>query len=281
MSNPGDIDRRTVLQLLAASGTTLGGAGAVSGGKSGSRGPSKEESETEPLPDVETTELRKKTARQEVESAASTASVERMRAFLSSNHDSRINGNALSGVRIAGDELRDHVRLSVPIQPRHGDNHLEVRIFDDGVTAQALVDGAAYFTGPQTVADQSALGAEGAVVPASEWERGGSSGEGLQTQGFDRACLAQGTFDAGGPACTFISGVAAVGSGILLLIPEPGSTATGAVALSLILGGSCNIANALEDGLNLNCEITEIGVCVSIPSPLSPTGVYAYPADCV
>lgn len=204
-----------------------------------------------------------------------------MREFLVAKHNSRINSNALTGVRVVGDEIRNHERLSLPIQPQRGDNFVEIRIFDDGVTAQALVDEEAYFIGPQTIADQSGIGNAGAVIPSSEWRQGEMAGGEVRLQSFERECLAQGTFDAGGPACTFISGIAAVGAGILVFIPEPGSTAVGSVALAGILGGSCNIARALENGLNLNCEITEVGVCVSYPSPFAPYGVYTYPADCI
>jgi len=233
-----------------------------------------------PTLDVETEELDWFESFYAYRRALSSEAGQKMAEFLDSE-DSSTDESELSGRRVTVKSGQDHTLLTVPLETGNDHDLLELRVFDEGVSAQAYVNGEGYMTTPTVETKTASAGAEG-VIELSEWDgQHGAQRTVEPAASWDRACVASGTFDAGGPACTFLQGIAAVAGGILLLIPEPGTTAVGSVALAGILAGSCSIAQALENGLDLNCSITEIGLCVSIPSPVSPTGVYAYPAVCV
>lgn len=292
-----DPNRREVLGKIAVTGTLAGsfvGSAAArrqrGGEDSASQGVGGQAVE---LPDVAVDTLGQRSAEEKLTAVRDTDVFTSMNSYLEDNYGAKIDPTRVSGVEIEGESIYDHVSLTVPTRNRSNHEQLTVRIFERGeVSVQAFVDGSGYFVSqprpgsPGDIDAQAASdepgGRKETIVPHTQWRpRQATSGSVRAAASFSEPCIASGTFDAGGPACTFISGVAALGGAILLVIPEPSTSATGAVAIAGALTGGCQIAKALENGLDLPCEVTEVGICVTIPTPWSPTGVYAYPADCV
>lgn len=236
------------------------------------------------VPDIETVQLSRWSVLRSYAQARSRRPVAEMLEFLSNKRGLNLEYRNISGFQVDGAEIQKHNVLRLPI---HGDQNtgqeqklgrVEIREYDRSATAEVLLGDDVYWSSPNISSSLEGNSQNVAqntdVVQALDWESRQDSNE----IGLARTCMTDPTFDAGGPACTFVSGLTAVAGGVLMLIPEPGSTAIGVVAISSVLAGSCTIMKAIDEVVD--CNVTEIGFCITYPKWNSLPKAYLYPVDC-
>lgn len=265
MENNPSSNRRSILKSIGAGigATSLAGLGTASSGSS---------STGQPL-GVQTESLSTDVTNAYFGQAQQMSTVQEMKAFLK-QQGLKIDRSRLSGTRVTADVVSEHVSLKVPFKSSQDteDGHLDLRVFNETVvSAQALIEETVY------VADQYTLeSAKSNVMSMLEHEQ---MKQAMPSAQFERNCSASYTFNGDGYGCKIIQGLAAIGAGVLTVIPEPGSTALGVVALGTILGGGC----ALFEGVNKffsDCDVGELKLCVVQPCTFCTPSLYIYPSDC-
>jgi len=269
--------RRSILKSIGAGTATV----SVMSGMSSANDTVEVNGQDPRLSTIKTDSLQQRAEERAYEQVSSTQSGKDMIAFLRSNSYT-IAEDDLSGKKISVDDGHDHTMLTAPIKSeRRGGEATDVlvfRMFEEGVTAHATIDGQGYGTIPagDKLHDSISTGTD-SVVPIAEIHRQARNIGDVGPE-WSISCLASGTFSATGPACTFLQGFAAILAGVLIIVPEPGSTVVGTAALSVILGGSCTIGRAIENATGC-CSVFDIGICVGVPMPWNPAPVHAYPAN--
>ncbi len=232
--------------------------------------------------DVETTELSDGEARRQAGRAMGTGPVREMRKFLNERSGVTIDPSEFSGSRVDPDAI-PHEFVSLHSSPQDGVT-FGINVFEQTATVNVYFEDTGYTSNPSIVGDDltsTAVETDANVLTSMEWKEAGVR----TTASFpSRDCDLSGTFDTGGPACLAISALGAIGSGILFVIPEPGTTAVGTVGILSVLSGSCTIAEAIDYFLAPECNFTEIGMCLQYNCWLDPlVGVwcevdaYVYP----
>jgi len=258
-------NRRNVLKSI--------GAGIGATGFAGLGAASDDDSTTEQTIDVRTETLSANVTNAYFGQAQRTETTRALNEFLREQglHADRTR---LTGTRVNADFVSEHVSLKAPFQSSEDttEGYLDLRVFDDStVTAKAFVDGTAY------VADRFTLRSAGADV-MTELDREQLTQSAVSTQ-VTRDCSATYTFNGDGYGCKILQGLAAVGASVLMLVPEPSSTAIGTVALAGILGGGCTLFEAVNKYFE-DCDVGKLQLCVVQPCAVCTPSLYLYPVDC-
>lgn len=181
---------------------TISGISAASGDDSG------------PVPEINTEDLRERDAREKFEEYAAEEPIDETITFVEEETDYGITENAVSGTAVDGDDFPDYVILDIPLDPRPENEYLEVRILEESVAAEVVIEDDAYRSMPALTGDNTEVQAatekldseeafDQDVVNVYEWynDQIESDQPGVQSTA-SVSCWEEGTFDVGGPAWT-------------------------------------------------------------------------------
>jgi hypothetical protein len=258
-------NRRSILKSL--------GAGIGASGLAGLGAASSDDSTGGQTVGVQTETLSADVTNTYFEQAQQTETAQALEQFLT-EQGLEADRTRLTGTRVSADFVSEHVSLKAPFQSSTDttEGYLDLRVFDGNtVTAKALVGETVY------VADQFTLRSAGTDV-MTELDREQLTQSTVGTQ-VSRNCSASYTFNGDGYGCKVLQGLAAVGAGVLTLIPEPSSTAVGTVALAGILGGGCTLFEAVNKYFD-DCDVGKLKLCVVQPCTVCTPSLYLYPVDC-
>lgn len=265
-----DIDRRALLKGLGISGgAATGFSGIVS---------ALNESDVA----ISSVRLSKSEAKKQFGKAMSTAPGRAVNKFVSQRKGTGVERSGISGIKILPEDKPEFVVLTVPLSG-DGDS-VVLKVFDQTATGTVSIDGELYKSNPKTTSGGvTSDETNAAVVPAEDWAEYSQTADQVTTQGSN--CTYSGSFDTGGPACDFLGGIALLAGAVMVVVPEPGSSIAGVFLISSVLGGSCLIADSIDDALG-GCNFTRIGVCVKVRCFTDPLVGYwcdyaaeVYPVD--
>ncbi|MDQ2050380.1 hypothetical protein RBH26_07760 [Natronolimnohabitans sp. A-GB9] len=244
--------------------------------------------------EISTEKLKTGETRRLYSQARSSPAGEAMEAFLVDEQESvngrgnsLINTKEMTGMRITGSEIPEHVRLKAPLRSSRGElqDYIELRVLqNDAVTAEALVNDRAYKTNPSLLSDNQDIGTSSGssdsnqeVMTAIEWyQEMQSSGPSIANA---TSCGSSWTFENNSAACQLLSGLTVIAGAVLTIIPEPGTTAIGTVSIAGVLSGSCTVIDAVDQMVD-DCNVNEITICAYQPCWYCTPNYYAYPSDC-
>lgn len=255
------LNRRNLLKRIGIAGGSVSALSGVSAGESDSDGGFDKE------------KLTKGKAIQHYRKALSTEPVKEMKSFLDEK-DAKVEFKSITGSRVTQPSGREFVAIQAGLSGLGEYAQLTVHAFEKTATATAIIGGDAYKSNPDIVRSGKYSTQEDSpdVMPVKEWyEQTETKDQGVSIQSRD--CEYGGTFDVGGPACDFISGISVLAGSVFAVIPEPGSTIIGTALISGVLAGSCTASEAIDDILG-GCNFTKIGICVQ--SSCRPDPIYGY-----
>lgn len=263
-----EINRRNLLKTVGASGLTISTLSGLA------------TADTDLAEDIQTEELGNDEVHQAVAKARKTEPVRELERFLRKK-GVKIQSHDFSGVRIVPNKAPEHVVLETSLENTRDEDDLaglSIRVFDGTATASAVVGGTGYKANPETISSELNTNTTNQnVATVGEWVQETIDQQDEKTLGAN--CDTQGTFDVGGPACTFISGLALGAGTIMAFLPEPGSTIAGTTLLSGVLGSGCQISESLDNSIADACNYTKITVCVNYNCRLDPiNGTWCDPA---
>lgn len=278
--------RRNILKSVAAPSVLVG---SVTNPVAGS---SPEPSVSQEDVSYKVEELDHKDTRRYLGQAQSEEPVREMGQYLRQEKNINVNFGKVSGVRVNPNGGKEHVVLQIPLNnSKYNNAKLHLRVFEDTATASALVGSTEYKSNPESVSIS-----DSGVLTTTEWgkylskqNKSGKSAAGVRPQisTSEVSCDSSTTVSAdSGLACRFVQSVAAIGSGVLLIFPEPSSSAKGAVGFSVILGGGCELHDIVTDHLAGCSDFDELTLCAEYNCRIDPiSGVWcepeirAFPAD--
>lgn len=224
-------------------------------------------------PVVETEQLRYYKSLRLLSDARRSKPVNELVEFLNEQKQASVDYFDVEGHRVSYRNGPKHIVLNTPLNHRNdNDAKMSVLLSDEDAVlagASASIEGQVFKSNPDIIRSdiQSGDSVEAAaagddsdydVVDAVEWEKHNySAGEaGIMSA----ECENKATFDIGEPAPRWVcEALAAAGTAIgsigavLVLVPEPGSTAVGLVtigAVSAVAGSSCVFADIIEDNVD-------------------------------
>lgn len=275
-----DFHRRTMLQKCAVSCAGLAGMSGLAAAET-DRKYAEELSEGE--------------ARRAFGTAMRRRSVRQMLSFLREQHDTRPDYSTVVGFEVDPDGAQAHTLLQLPLKTDDTSDRLSIRMFDeDGQLVSSTINGSHFVIRSQdegiVTGDELASDRDGSVARSSPET---TADVARKTNTADRSagtnCDNKATISTESSVCDFLLALGAIGSGVLQLIPEPGTTVVGTVALANITGGGCNAIEWADKQLT-DCHVTALTLCVNWECEIIDLTVgytmvcypivTAWPADC-
>lgn len=181
----------------------------------------------------------------------------------------------LSGKQLLGGSIRTQTVLMISLQSSRvaeADN-LSIRYFDDGsIRAEAYVDNTVYYSSTELIQTDGEP-----VVPAEEYIQQ-SDDQLVRVQDHHLSmgppCAGQKHILDSEEVCPFLKWIAGTVGGILVIIPEPGSTVTGGAAIIAVSAAQCDLLSGLERQ-SPNTDISKVTVCIGE----GPQQVTVWPTD--
>lgn len=287
-----DENRRNVLKKVTAVGT----AGIVGSTLSQTVAAEELGIQSDKLPQEELS--------QQFESALTTRSAKAMKDFLEKEKQVTFKTSEIDGALVSPPEgVPDHIVLQIPIQSRLGeDGVVSIRLFDEygeATDVTAILGDESFKSNPGVH-----RGLNEDIVPVSEWveykqNRGQREGVTQQISVGTDKCVTQ---DLGSichylATAGFVGGI--IGSAVLIFIPDPVTTVSGAAAASAIFTGGVKVAGASATGCAVSetidqvapmvddCDFNTVNMCFDWSAYVGWDGVgydldlYVSPSECV
>lgn len=203
-------------------------------------------------------ELPQEELNQQFESALTTRSAKAMKDFLEQEKQATFKTSEIEGALVSPPEgVPDHVVLQIPIQNQQGeDGIVSIRLFDEygeATDVTAVLGDESFKSNPGV---HRGLGED--LVPVSEWveyKRTSGQRDGVTQQvslGQD-TCVTQDL----GSICHYLGTAGfvggAIGSAVLIIVPEPATTVSGAAAAGALFSGGVKVASVSAG----SCAVSE------------------------